>query len=634
MNILLLLLVLFAQSSISYAQGLNDELFDMDLEALMNIEISVASKRLEGVSQAPGVINVITAEEIRSYGGRRLIDILDRVPGVYVYGSVSFPNNVVSIRGQSNNVVDTHTLFLINNRPLKNGFNGGDNRTILSGFPVDMIERIEVIRGPGSVLYGTNAFAGVVNIVTKKAKKELQGSVSGGYGTFDSKSGDFSVAGKNEESDLNYHLSGTYYDSDGWDFEGFDAAGTFSSEEYVGYGHGIAGNLEYGDFKLNVFRSGAKDPTITTYPKNFVSADWTYVDLGYEYEFNKNWTAVTNFAYSDYSINYQNFLIGSTGDVLFEETIKGELSKKLHVVFGVSANYLDGEESSSSGFSYSSNRYTGYVQADYLFQSWLKFVAGVQFNKTENVDLDASPRLGVIANFNENWGTKLLYGKAFRDAYPTELFINNPGLLVGNSSLDPETIQTIDWQVYYQSAKYYSALTLFRSWQRNTIDLVGITYENSTGIDSYGFELEGRAQVSSGLSLQGSLSLQENEATDNVSDAYENPNILAKLGLDYKSRRGYSFGVFNSYIGATELNSSRTSLLNPDSDGYHWLTAHLMFDLNTLLDRKQWPTTTISLYGGNLLNVDAYGPADTTVTLNTTLVRPGRYVLTSLKVNF
>ena len=145
-----------------------DGLFDLSLEQLMSI--TVASKRSEAVSQAPGVISIISREHIRRFGGLNLGDLIDRLTNTQVMGSSLYPRNRSSVRAVSQTHIDDKVLILLDGRPLRDAGQGGVNGDLYATFPIETIEQIEIIRGPGSVLYGTNAFSGVFNIVTRSSK--------------------------------------------------------------------------------------------------------------------------------------------------------------------------------------------------------------------------------------------------------------------------------------------------------------------------------------------------------------------------------------------------------------------------------------------------------------------------------
>lgn len=144
--------------------------------------ISLATGSRQPLAQAPAVASVITAEDIRAIGAFDLDDVLETVPGLHVSRSARIYNPIYTIRGirvESN----AQVLVLINGIPITNTFigNRGD---VWGGMPVKNIERIEVIRGPGSALHGADAFAGVINIVTRSAE-QIDGTEAGAAADLD-----------------------------------------------------------------------------------------------------------------------------------------------------------------------------------------------------------------------------------------------------------------------------------------------------------------------------------------------------------------------------------------------------------------------------------------------------------------
>lgn len=136
-----------------------EQVAELSFEELMQV-VTVASKREESVQDAPGIVSVITKEEIRRFGAMTLHELLNQMPSVYAIGTFGTLHNLLSIRGDNFAHWNTRVLLLINGRPFRETTLGGSDATFLVSFPVDVIERVELIRGPGSVLYGTNAYTG------------------------------------------------------------------------------------------------------------------------------------------------------------------------------------------------------------------------------------------------------------------------------------------------------------------------------------------------------------------------------------------------------------------------------------------------------------------------------------------
>jgi len=175
-----------------------DSLFLLSLEDLLKVEVSVASKsKSQTIRSAPSVISIITEQDIHQTGSKTLEELLGRVVGFDVNPIPPEPNPSVAIRGISNSTNEIIRL-LINNHPIGNLFTSGLG--YWEGFPVNLIQRIEIIRGPGSALYGDAAMVGVINIITKDWNDASELSASYGsfsttnvYGSSSEQSGDFSI---------------------------------------------------------------------------------------------------------------------------------------------------------------------------------------------------------------------------------------------------------------------------------------------------------------------------------------------------------------------------------------------------------------------------------------------------------
>ena len=148
-----------------------------DLEKLYGDEdfVSIATGTKQPISKAPAVASVITADEIKAIGATNLDEVLETVPGIHVAQSSLWYSPIYSIRGIYTDT-NPQVLVLVNGIPITQVFKG--DRGAGSTLPVEDISRVEVIRGPGSAVYGADAFAGVINVITKDAK-EINGTKAG-----------------------------------------------------------------------------------------------------------------------------------------------------------------------------------------------------------------------------------------------------------------------------------------------------------------------------------------------------------------------------------------------------------------------------------------------------------------------
>jgi outer membrane receptor for ferrienterochelin and colicin len=155
-----------AQSRCAPRQVTPVELRSLDLESLLNVKVVTASKFAESQSDAPGIMSVVSQDELRRFGGTTLREVLERVPGLASSTAYFTDRSMVAARGDQTKINGGHVLFLINGRPTREVLEGGLVSDLLESFPINVLERIEVIKGPGSVLYGSNAFSAVVNLIT------------------------------------------------------------------------------------------------------------------------------------------------------------------------------------------------------------------------------------------------------------------------------------------------------------------------------------------------------------------------------------------------------------------------------------------------------------------------------------
>ncbi|MDN4164039.1 TonB-dependent receptor plug domain-containing protein [Cytophagales bacterium LB-30] len=203
----LTLFLLLAGSFYALAQetdASDDSFYDMSLEALMEIPVSVASKTELSQRESPGIISVITDSEIRNMGARDLMDLLNMIPGIQLASDVQ-GNVGIGIRG--NWAFEGKVLVLLDGQEI--------NETLYSSvtfgnrFDIHSIQKIEIIRGPGSSIYGGYAELGVINIITKSGEQRKGASVQTSLGhTLDNMSRtNFSLGLGDKKEKFEYSLS-------------------------------------------------------------------------------------------------------------------------------------------------------------------------------------------------------------------------------------------------------------------------------------------------------------------------------------------------------------------------------------------------------------------------------------------
>jgi iron complex outermembrane receptor protein len=160
-----------------------DQLLSLSLEDLMATKVTISTSTKQSLARAPSVVSVITAEDIKATGATNLTEILQTVPGIYVRTNLFGFRPQVTFRGATG----THTLLMVNGAPIRDLV--WSSGIFWKGLPTSMIDHVEIIRGPGSALFGSDASAGVVNIITKTAAGVEQTEVGARAGKFDMREG-------------------------------------------------------------------------------------------------------------------------------------------------------------------------------------------------------------------------------------------------------------------------------------------------------------------------------------------------------------------------------------------------------------------------------------------------------------
>ena len=599
-----------------------NQFFDMSLDEL--IHVTVASKRLEKIEDAPSVISVISQEDIRRFGARHLRDVLDRLVNAQIIGSTAYPHNRTSLRGVTQTHLDDKVLILLNGRPIREAGQGGVNGDIYSTFPLEIIQQIEVIRGPGSVLYGSNAFAGVINIITLHPDSTFSAELNAQYGSFDSKQVALQGAGYVKQVSFLGALS--VHDSEGDRFSNtageFGPNGTYETGRNAWQG---MFQLQGYDFNIQALRNKVKQKSannVLTFP----SEDWqiqrSFIDIGHEKELNTHWQLNTNITFN--GMENTAGIIGGTGrffttsskSYLSEIALHGKLSPKSNIIFGSNYETITGDNVSDGVLNTDIDSWNSslYSQFDYRFSNKHKFSFGIQSNKAKNQSAKLSPRIASIIKVTPNTILKMSYDEAFRSPYGLDLFLN-ASFLQGNPDLIPETINTYTTQISYKKLQHYFALTLYKSHHKDLIvrtigddDLVTLT--NQGYVDYYGSEIEYSFKLNSHWQIDGNMSYQTNENDLNQEDATFHPNWMIKNGLSYNNH-GIKVGTFLSYFGAptqaVELNPDVLEV-NPDSTEYYLLSANLVFELGEIINQAEFKNLELSLYADNLLDEKVYYP--------------------------
>ncbi|OGR06097.1 MAG: hypothetical protein A2511_16600 [Deltaproteobacteria bacterium RIFOXYD12_FULL_50_9] len=272
------------------------DLTSLSIEELMSIRVVSASKYEQTAAEAPSSVTVITADEIKHYGYRSLADVMRSIRGF----SVSYDRvySYLGVRGVGSiGDWNSHVLLLVNGHRINE--NVYDSAMLGNAFPldVDLIARVEIIRGPGSSLYGDNAFFAVINVITRNGREMAGVELAADAGSLDTYGGRLSYGAKFENG-LEMLISGSAMDSQGNNtlyFKEFDDPssnnGMADNLDKDG-SHRLFSRLIAGDFTLEgAYSVRSKQVPTASYGAVFndpIYEDFegrSYIDLEYKHSF-------------------------------------------------------------------------------------------------------------------------------------------------------------------------------------------------------------------------------------------------------------------------------------------------------------------------------------------------------------
>ncbi len=440
------LLILACATSL-WAQGLMDstsleltsfdDLLDMDMDELMNMEITVASgAKALTQRESPGIVTVITRNQIRNNGWRDLKEILEFIPGFNFAHDIQ---GVVSSSIRGNWASEGKVLVLIDGMDV--------NEDMYASVPFgmhfnsDMIERVEIIRGPGSAQYGGAAEMAVVSVITKSASEELNVEVNAHYSrmkkTIGRTGGSILAGTKRENSSFTAFANfekGERTDrkiADPYGIEQDMSAGNNSDMKVKnGYIKGaIAGfemNIFYDNYELLYTYPGDE---VSSYPTGYESfigrvkysasiSDVIQLKPSFQYKLNRPWSAPD--VYFDDGSRYEDWQVDDeTQKYTANIPLSYDISEMFHVLTGMTYEYIQARDFLKWG-TFNGANYTEYHNvagyAQLMSQtSFGTFTSGVRSSYHELAGFSVVPRVAYTNSINDMVDVKLLASGAQRD---------------------------------------------------------------------------------------------------------------------------------------------------------------------------------------------------------------------------
>jgi len=485
----------------------------MELTELLDVEVFSASLFPEPIMTAPGSVTVITAEQIQERGYRHLGELLSDLPGVDVnHYADAIALDMLSFRGIAGN-----NKILILQDGIRVNSPSGDPIPVSNNFPLYHLKQVEVINGPGSALYGADAFSGVINLITKDFQGQNNGEILLEGGDFDYANGYFNVQQRLGDK-AGLQIGGHIHKSDNPDLDHYysddlpdNGLGGF---EQPTSSHSLNMIVNWDKYlKLGYTRSYMRNPTSAGAHTSFVdySADADYrtlIQTAYaklNYDVNSDLKFELNLNYSDYEVEPESEFVNLFTDLQhlgykYAEGSRAEIEPrfiwtvgKQRVVAGVSAAKLKAKPKTANLprpydgdaqyypntnnslpieiFNVDEHNIGGYLQFTSYWDSQWTTTLGARYDSHSTYGDSFTPRASVTYAQSKNTSWELSYAESFLAPSPFHRY-ENYGSFAGdfdsdgvyeswfmhvpNSDLDAEELKAIEISVNHRPTPWLS----------------------------------------------------------------------------------------------------------------------------------------------------------------------------------
>ncbi|WP_394179519.1 TonB-dependent receptor plug domain-containing protein [Marinomonas posidonica] len=545
-----------------------------DLDSLI-----ISAKAPVDQNNYSGSVSVITADDIKSSGATDLADVINLSPSVQLVSTYVNPSPAAQIRGFGTDQV----LILVNGKRIPNIDRSVPREPAYRYglVPLANIEKIEIIRGPASSLYGADALAGVINIITKKSTAEWSGSISL-YGEVmdnanggDSQGVSLSASGAVTDN-IDLLISGQTSDRD--EIRDDDnLASLQSSKDLDNYQAVIGIDLNNGDrIELSTLQS---DDNSKEYDASGDEDDTTDVET-------KIFTAeyLTEIADFDSTVSYstgESNVLEATRDWTVKEDsfafdTQGYLNEKNYLSVGLTYREEEAIRDDTTTFQDKVDSTTLAAQNVFKMTDKASITLGLAFDDHSKYGSEVSPKVSVFNQLTPVLGVKASYGKSYLAPSISQGSSNyvvnaGPSRYLGNDDLKPETANTLELGVTFQQSHSQGAITLFRS---DVEDLINTEVVSSTGVTIRQYEniesailqgVEFTWSIFNDLDTQ-KLSLSytylDTENESNGKALMDRSDHLVKVNYLHKDLySGFDLDAQARYVGDQFTNEANTEML-------------------------------------------------------------------------
>ncbi len=594
-----------ASAQPSTASGTATDYTEFDLGQLMGMDVVYgASSYDQKITDAPAAVTVITAEEIAAHGYRTLGEVLASVRGFHVTNDRSY--DYIGVRGFGRpGDYNTRVLVLHDGHAANDIIYGTASTGAELAVDLAMVKRIEVIRGPGSALYGAGAFFAVINLVTWDGDEWDATEAGVEYGSRQRQGARAAWGGQvGDKGSLLLAADGFRTDGDDIHFAEYDDPSTNNGLSVDGdreeAGH-IFAKYRRGGIQLtaNWMRRDKRIPTgewgmIFDDDGATIRDERTAVDLSGSRALSDAASVRAHLAYDDYACRgdypFDNAAEGQPEERLVQHDVvsgrwwSGEIQwnarlKSHRLVAGVDARRSAAASQSSvivEPFESLLDRehlhenFGVYVQDEWAPSGRVSVYLGLRHDTYRSFGGTLSPRCGLVARLDERTTAKLLYGEAFRSPNAYELYYGDGLSQKGNPDLEPERIHT--WEAVGErdlGDHVRLGLSVFDNRIEDLIEQQSdpadtlLVFRNAGDARTFGAELDLDARLMPGLRGRFSVSAQRAEDRATGTPLTNAPARLVKLNLS-TPRQG------TAVAGALEIQhlSRRTTLAGSRAPAY------------------------------------------------------------------
>lgn len=589
----------------------HDELLDYSLEELINVRVTSSTLTEKSLRTAPSSITVFTYQQIQALGVDTLEELLNFVPGLQSFRQADAAHEYYhSVRGRRTGSASREVLVLIDGQRFNQAYTAATGVPVIS---LANIEKVEVIRGPGSAIYGSNAFTGVINITSRRDKNAI-GLQSGSH-NYQQVNASYS---QNYE-DIHLNLYANFVRDDGELYQ-LEKPVTHlhapASDPWRGVDVNIKAGTEHTYMNVLYASQQASDFYVVeqfSNEYNKKSNDYSSIQLQHSVNSNDAMDTSLKVRYSEWSSFTRIPVSAVKTEVDFHEKTfdvnvdnNWTISKSHSLQFGVEQWYIRSEQAkqvSSLGEAVLNDETTRNVSGIYLqsqnrFSEDTELTSGLRFDHFTSASKAFSPRFALTHQLSTVQTVKFLYGHAFRAPDLIEMTLKNNSLAVGNPDLNPETIETMEMVWMGSWPNQTLTATVFNSRIKDSIvqQFNGVQrhHINADGVEeSQGLEIEAILQLAAQWQLRAQYSLFDKLPQS----AFRQADNLAAIILNYQLNH-WNLNIAANHAAERQMLSGNSRI---QLDNYWLLNAKLQYAFTG--EQK------IYLQAKNLADQDYFTPA-------------------------